>query len=98
MNQHGKVFRVGRLDEDHKFVPEPIQSTPLEPEMRAVYFDTRETDLLDQAYYVCGIMGQTSPTNWNVMTGYFGYGEVKEIEAHFVAEMARLREEKNSGQ
>ena len=92
---YGKVFRVGKLNNEHEFVPEPIQTLPLEPEMLGVYYDTRETDPQDMMYYVCGIMGQTSPTHWPVMLGYFDSKEREVIQAHFEADMKRLRDEGN---
>jgi hypothetical protein len=89
---YGKVFKVGKLNDDHEFVPEPVQETPLEPEMFGVYYDTRERDPMDRMYYVTGIMGQQSPTEWQVMLGYFSTEERVPIQAHFEAEMARKRE------
>lgn len=93
MLNHGKVFRVGKLDDDRKFVPEPIQALPLEPEMFGVYYDTREHDPMDMMFYVCGIMSQASATNWNVMLGYFDSEDREVIQTHFEAEMKRMRDE-----
>jgi hypothetical protein len=90
---YGKVFRIGRLDDDYKFIAEPIQTTPLEPEMKAVYYDTREREPMDQVYYVAGIMDQSSPTSWNVALGYFSTEEMIPMQAYFGAEMARQRED-----
>jgi hypothetical protein len=82
---YGKVFRIGRLDDDYKFIAEPIQTTPLEPEMKAVYYDTREREPMDQVYYVAGIMDQA--------LGYFSTEEMIPMQAYFGAEMARQRED-----
>jgi hypothetical protein len=93
------LYRLGRLDEDGEFVPEPVQCLPLKPEMKAVYYNGREPAIewivAARYFYVTGIMDSNEDVDpwWTVMVGYFSQEETIPMQDHKAAEMERLYNE-----